>query len=75
MFFALAFAPAFAIIGASDPFAIERAPLLGLYPIETQRWISWALGDFSVKLLMAIVALIPYRVIVGWFVPLRPAAT
>jgi uncharacterized PurR-regulated membrane protein YhhQ (DUF165 family) len=73
MFFTLAFAPAFFLLGANDPFAVEAAPLLGLYPVEAPRWISWALGDFSVKVLMAVVALIPYRMIVGTFAPLRPA--
>lgn len=73
VFFTLAFAPIFALIGPNDSFAIEAAPFLGLYPMETQRWLSWAVGDFSVKLLMAVVALIPYRLIVGAFVPLRPA--
>ena len=72
VFFSLAFAPMFAHIGPNDAFAIGGAPFLGLYPFETQRWLSWAFGDFSVKLLMAIVALVPYRVIVGHFVPLRP---
>lgn len=75
VFFALAFAPAFVVLGANDDFAIEHAPLLGMFATETPRWISWALGDFSVKLLMAAFALIPYRVIVGAFVPMRPAAT
>jgi uncharacterized PurR-regulated membrane protein YhhQ (DUF165 family) len=71
-FFSLAFAPMLALIGPNDAFAVGVAPFLGLYPFETQRWLSWAFGDFSVKLLMAIVALIPYRAIVGHFVPLRP---
>jgi uncharacterized PurR-regulated membrane protein YhhQ (DUF165 family) len=75
MFFSLAFASVFAFIGANDAFAIESAPLLGIYPLEAPRWISWALGDLGVKLLTAIFALIPYRVIVGWFVPLRPVTT
>jgi uncharacterized PurR-regulated membrane protein YhhQ (DUF165 family) len=75
VFFSLAFASTFAILGASDPFAVESAPFLGLYPVEPPRWVSWAFGDFAVKLLMAVVALIPYRIIVGWFVPLRPATT
>jgi uncharacterized PurR-regulated membrane protein YhhQ (DUF165 family) len=75
IFFALAFAPAFALLGPGDSFASEPAPLLGLYPVEMQRWVSWALGDYAVKLLMAIFALIPYRLIVGYFLPLRPAAT
>ncbi len=73
VFFTLAFAPAFFLLGANDPFAVEAAPLLGLYPVEAPRWISWALGDFAVKVLLAVVALIPYRLIVGAFVPLRPA--
>jgi uncharacterized PurR-regulated membrane protein YhhQ (DUF165 family) len=72
LFFTLAFASAFVLLGANDPFAIEAAPLLGLAPVEAPRWMSWALGDFAVKLLIGVVALIPYRVIVGWFVPLRP---
>jgi hypothetical protein len=75
IFFTLAFAPAFALIGANDAFAVEPAPLLGLYPVEAPRWVSWALGDFSVKLAMAVLALIPYRVIVGIFVPVRPATS
>lgn len=72
VFFSLAFAPAFVMLGANDSFATEAAPLLGLYPIDTPRWVSWALGDFSVKLLMAAFALIPYRVIIGYFMPPRP---
>ncbi len=73
VFFSLAFAPLFVMIGPNDPFATEWAPLLGLYPIEAPRWVSWAIGDFSVKLAEAVFALIPYRVIVGIFLPMRPA--
>ncbi len=73
VFFTLAFAPAFAFLGPNDSFAIEAAPLLGLLALAAPRWISWALGDLSVKLSIAVLALIPYRVIVGWFAPLRPA--
>ncbi len=75
VFFTLAFAPAFVLLGANDDFAVGSAPLFGLFAFEAPRWVSWALGDFSVKLLMAAFALIPYRLIVGFFVPLRPAAT
>ena len=74
VFFALAFGPAFVLLGPDDPFALEAAPLLGLLALAAPRWISWALGDVVVKLLIAVLALVPYRVIVGWFVPLRPAA-
>ena len=73
IFFTLAFAPMFVLLGPNDLFATEAAPLLGLYPIETPRWVSWAVGDFAVKLLIGVVALVPYRLIVGAFVPLRPA--
>jgi queuosine precursor transporter len=61
LFFSLAFAVAFTIIGPVDPFASEPAPLLGVYAVELPRWISWAAGDFSVKLTIAAIALIPYR--------------
>jgi uncharacterized PurR-regulated membrane protein YhhQ (DUF165 family) len=74
VFFSLAFAPLFALVGPGDAFAAEWAPLLGVFEAEAPRWISWALGDFTVKLLMAAFALIPYRLIVGFFVPLRPVA-
>jgi uncharacterized PurR-regulated membrane protein YhhQ (DUF165 family) len=75
VFFSLAFAPLFVFIGPNEPFAVETAPLIGLYPIDTPRWISWALGDFSVKLLMAAFALVPYRVIIGIFLPPRHATS
>jgi hypothetical protein len=74
LFFTLAFAPAFALLGANDPFAVEPAPFLGLYATETPRWISWAAGDFAVKLLVGALALVPYRVIVSLALPPRPAA-
>ncbi|NGN42449.1 queuosine precursor transporter [Mesorhizobium sp. CGMCC 1.15528] len=63
IFFSVAFSAAFVFAGPSDAFALEPAPLLGVLPIETARWISWALGDLTVKLLIAVFALIPYRLI------------
>ncbi len=71
IFFSLAFAATFVVLGANDPFAIEPAPLLGLYATDTPRWLSWALGDFAVKLLMAAIALVPYRFIVAALAPHR----
>lgn len=65
IFFAIAFSGAFAFVGPDDAFALEAAPLLGVLPVETMRWFSWALGDLSVKLLIAVFALIPYRLIVA----------
>ncbi|HEY4192401.1 MAG TPA: queuosine precursor transporter [Mesorhizobium sp.] len=63
VFFTVAFAGAFAFAGPNDAFALETAPLMGVLPVETMRWVSWALGDLSVKLIIAVVALIPYRLI------------
>ena len=65
LFFSLAFAATFAVLGPNDPFAIEGAALLGVLPMESSRWVSWALGDFAVKLIVAALALIPYRVAIG----------
>lgn len=64
LFFSLAFAPTFVLLGPNDPFAVEAAPLVGLFAFDAPRWMSWALGDFGVKLLVALLALIPYRLIV-----------
>jgi uncharacterized PurR-regulated membrane protein YhhQ (DUF165 family) len=75
LFFTLAFAPVFAFIGPDDAFAVEAAPFLGLFAAEAPRWLSWAFGDFAVKLLMAAFALIPYRIVVGALLPARPAVS
>ncbi|MGI6856362.1 queuosine precursor transporter [Mesorhizobium sp. 1B3] len=63
VFFTIAFSAVFAFVGPDDAFALEKAPLLGLFGIETARWMSWALGDFCVKFAIAVFALIPYRLI------------
>jgi queuosine precursor transporter len=70
IFFSVAFASLFAFVGPEDAFALEPAPLLGLFGVEVSRWMSWAAGDLSVKFLIAIFALIPYRVIAArWSQP------
>jgi uncharacterized integral membrane protein (TIGR00697 family) len=70
IFFSIAFAAAFAFVGPDDGFALENAPLLGLFAVEAPRWVSWAIGDLGVKLAMALLALIPYRLIAaGWSQP------
>lgn len=70
MFFTIAFAAGFAFVGPGDSFALEAAPLLGVFSTETARWVSWALGDFCVKLAIAVFALIPYRLIAArWSQP------
>ncbi len=70
VFFSIAFSAVFAFAGPNDAFALETAPLMGMLPLETMRWVSWAVGDLSVKLLIAVFALIPYRLIVArWTQP------
>jgi uncharacterized integral membrane protein (TIGR00697 family) len=71
IFFSVAFAAAFAFVGPDDAFALENAPLLGFLPMEAARWMSWAVGDLTVKLLIAVFALIPYRLIAArWAQPI-----
>lgn len=63
VFFGIAFSAAFAFAGPNDPFALEASPLAGLLDAQAPRWFSWALGDLGVKLLIAVFALIPYRLL------------
>ncbi len=66
LFFSLAFAASLAVLGPNDPFAIGASPLLGVFPAaEAPRWVSWALGDLAVKLLVAIALLAPYRAVLA----------
>lgn len=60
IFFSMSFAPLFGFLGANDDFAIGSAPLFGVLAMEAPRWISWAAADFSVKMLIGIVMLVPY---------------
>lgn len=66
IFFSLAMAPAFAGIdgffGMDDSSLAFPAPLLGVGP-QVELWQSLALGDFLVKLLMAVLMLAPYKTI------------
>ena len=72
VFFCIAFAPLFVFAGPNDPFALEAAPLIaGLGSGEAPRWMSWAIGDFSVKLAIAVFALIPYRIVIQQVLPAR----
>lgn len=61
IFFGTAFGPFGIIIGPDDPFAVEFAPLFGIFATELPRWVSWALGDLAVKLAAALLLLAPYR--------------
>jgi len=63
LFFTLAFAASFALLGPSVPFLVENTPLLGLFSAEFPRWVSLAVGDFVVKMIVAIILLVPYGVL------------
>lgn len=65
MFFSIAFATQFAFLGYHDGFAVEVAPLFGVFAPEVPRWVSWAIGDFSVKIIVAMSMLVPYRIALG----------
>lgn len=66
LFFSLAFAAVFSgVLGNHDAFAVEVAPLFGAFPVDVPRWVSWALGDFSVKLVVSLVLLAPYRMAIA----------
>ncbi len=72
LFFSLAFSASLAILGPNDDFFIETIPFLGLFATEAPRWVSLAVGDLAVKLLVALSLLAPYRIIIPFFQPLRP---
>ena len=60
IFFSFAFAASLSFLGAGLDFAVQPAPLLGVFAVEAPRWVSWAAGDLVVKVLMAVVLLAPY---------------
>lgn len=60
IFFSFAFAASLSFLGAGLDFAVQPAPLLGVLATEAPRWVSWALGDLVVKVVMALVLLAPY---------------
>jgi uncharacterized PurR-regulated membrane protein YhhQ (DUF165 family) len=72
IFFSFAFAAFFVFFGPNDPFALESAPVLGVFAAQAPRWISWAIGDFSVKLIVGLVMLLPYGALMS---VLRPNQT
>ncbi|MCA8881039.1 MAG: queuosine precursor transporter [Rhodobacteraceae bacterium] len=73
IFFSIAFAAAFSFIDPSSDvaWANESLPLLGTGP-AAPLWVSLAVADWSVKLALAVLALIPFRLIVARLVA-RPA--
>jgi uncharacterized PurR-regulated membrane protein YhhQ (DUF165 family) len=75
MFFSLSFAAVFVFLGPNTPFALEQAPILGIFATEAPRWISWAIGDFSVKLIVGLAMLLPYGALMNVLKPMQPART
>lgn len=66
LFFSIAFSGALSFLHpATDTgWAQEMLPLLGTGP-EAPLWVSLALADWSVKLAISLIALIPFRLITG----------
>lgn len=75
IFFSLAFAPLFGFIGPNDDFAIAWAPLFGIFAAEAPRWMSWALGDLTVKILVGLVMLLPYGALMSVVKPVDQTRT
>ncbi|MEN0088296.1 MAG: queuosine precursor transporter [Pseudomonadota bacterium] len=74
LFFTIAFAASFVFLGENDGFALENAPFLAVGAAELPRWMSWAIGDLGVKILMGLVMLIPYSVLRTMIAPKDPLA-
>jgi uncharacterized integral membrane protein (TIGR00697 family) len=64
LFFSIAFSATFVFINPSDPngWATELFPLLGIGP-ALPLWVSLAVADFMIKLSLALLALIPFRIL------------
>mgnify|MGYP003382195486 CR=1 FL=1 len=72
VFFTLAFAAFITFIGPADGFALESAPFLGGFGFDAPRWASWAAGDLAVKLIIAALALAPYRMLMNRYAVWTP---
>ena len=44
--------------------------MLGVLTTEAPRWISWAISDFSVKVVVGIVMLLPYGALMSKLKPM-----
>lgn len=74
IFFSIAFAARFSFIDPADDvaWANETLPLLGLGP-DVPLWASLATADWLVKLSLALIALVPFRMIVNKMLRPTPA--
>lgn len=68
LFFSIAFSASLAFINPADDvsWAAEVLPLLGWGP-EVPLWVSLAVADWMVKLSLALLTLVPFRIIVQRF--------
>jgi uncharacterized PurR-regulated membrane protein YhhQ (DUF165 family) len=64
LFFTLAFSASASLIWPVEGWAVAPAPLMGVGP-AAPFWVSLALGDFLVKMAIALLALGPYRLALG----------
>lgn len=66
LFFTIAFAAGLSFLEPPNDvsWAAEALPLLGLGPV-VPLWVSLAVADWMVKLVLALLALVPFRIIVG----------
>ncbi|MDF0601197.1 queuosine precursor transporter [Psychromarinibacter sp. C21-152] len=74
IFFTIAFSAGLAFIEPANDvsWANETLPLLGAGPV-VPLWVSLAVADWMVKLTLALIALIPFRIIVDRMRGARPA--
>ncbi len=72
LFFTIAFSGALSFIEPANDvsWAGEMLPLLGAGPV-VPLWVSLAVADWMVKLALALIALIPFRMIVSWALSTR----
>ncbi len=72
LFFSIAFSGALSFISPSTDisWASESLPLLGSGPVAPL-WVSLAVADWTVKLGLALIALVPFRLITARLLPAR----
>lgn len=68
IFFGISFSTLFIALDTGfgitpDSFPSGSAPLLGIAAIEAPRWVSWAFGDYLVKMTVSLFVLAPYRML------------
>nr|PIE09561.1 MAG: hypothetical protein CSA70_12375 [Rhodobacterales bacterium] len=72
LFFSIAFAQTITLFGANADSAInwawESVPFLGFGAV-VPLWVSLAFADWCVKLTLALLALVPFRLLVAWLSP------